>query len=240
VADIRAIGIASATLINSYVDANLANYWLSLGISSKVPRDHFDAIVKLFAEEDPARFLAWTSKDGKRISDFYPEEKKIAEEKFSAIARDLPGELIYEDPITFFSPIFPGSKKLWADYYEDMEKGISIAINTAKQLLNAGEEKKMSFSANWMKAGLHHFIKLDEVTELVVDNFIRRLDSFEQEYGWEPSLEEAREKPGELDYLKKYLDKAIKNPSKVEFYDYTDKASFPAILEGIREYLERI
>ena len=238
VADNRAIGIASATLINSYVDANLANYWLSLGISSKVPRNHFDSIVKLLAEQDPARFLALTSKDGKRLSNFYPKEKEIAEEGLLGMAERLP----HEDPITFFSPTFPGGNKLWADYYGDKEEGISIAINTAKELLNAGEEKKMSFSADWMKAGLYRFTRLNDVTELAVNNFIWRLGtSFENEYGQEiPWLENARENPEELALLKKYLDESIKNPSKVRFDDYTDKASFPAILNGIREYLERV
>lgn len=239
VADNRAIGIASATLINSYADANLANYWLSLGISSRVPRNHFDSMVKLLAEQDPARFLAWTSKDGKRLSNFYPKEKEIAEEGLLDEAERLP----HEDPITFFSPTFPGGNKLWADYHGDKEEGISIAINTAKELLKArDEEKQLSFSANWLKAGLYRFPGLDEATELAVDNFIWRLDaSFEYKYGQEiPRLEDARESPEELALLKKYLDEAIKNPSEVRFYDYTDKASFPAILTGIRQYLERI
>ena len=246
----RAIGIASATLINRYVDSNLANYWLSLGISSKVPRSHFDSIVKLLAEQDPARFLAWTSKDGKKLSDSYPEERATAEENFLDLARQLP----HEDPITFFSPVFPSGKKLWADYYatksdaeqrvnsphsRTMEEGISIAIATTKQLLNTEEEKKMSFSANWMKAGLYRFTKLDEATELVVDNLISGLQSFEKKYGYNTSLRGVREDAESLNDLKEYLNKAINNSSKVEFYNYNDQANFPAILTGIKEYLDK-
>ncbi len=239
----RAINIASTTLINHYAysDSNLANYWIGLDISSKVPRSHFDSIIKLLAEQDPVRFLAWTSKDGKRLSDFYPEEKETAEERFLDIAKDLP----HEDPIAFFSPPFPGGKKLWADYYAannigTMEEGISIAIETAKSLIQKEGHRKegMIFSANWMKAGLSDFPRLDEVTRLAVNILIKNLQSFEEEYGYDTSLDGAEEQ--ELNDLKEYFNKAIKNPSKVRFSDYDDKANIPVITAKIKEYMDRI
>ncbi len=236
IASDRAIGIASKAYLGS---VGGALYWFNLGISSKVPKNHFDSAVRLLAEEDPARFLAWTSKDGKRLSDFYPEEKETAEERFLDIAKDLP----HEDPIVFFSPPFPGGKKLWADYYAannigTMEEGISIAIETAKSFIQKeGHTKEgMIFSANWMKAGLSDFPRLDEVTRLAVNILIKNLQSFVIEYGYDTSLDGAED----LNDLKEYFNKAIKNPSKVRFRDYDDKANIPVITAKIKEYLETL
>jgi hypothetical protein len=216
-------------------------------VSEKVARSQFDRASTNLADEDPARFLAFVVKDGKRLSDYNPHLKDIALENMINMAVNLP----YEDPITFFSPIFPGSKKLWADYYDmelssdnetqyeerTREEGISIAIETALKLLN---KEEMAFSVEWLKAGLHRFTLLENVTDLVVKNIINKCLSIKDEDGelldYKPMLDE----PEDIANIKAYFNNAAKNPDnvyKVNFDGYSDKSSYPTIISAVNEYL---